>query len=133
MLCGVGNDWKRLGHYIGAAQGDRNIEEFAEAIGVSGRTLGDLIRGVRTSYHARILRKVETALGWSPGDAERILAGGEPRHADAGSWLDLSDPRLNDTDRQMILAWLRERGINPAEQGGDTGLASDLRNQNINR
>lgn len=27
--------------------------------------------------------------------------------------VDLSDPRLSDADRQMILSWLRERGIDP--------------------
>ena len=110
----MGDDWKRLSRYIGSAQGNRSIEKFAKDLGVSGRTLGDLLRGDRTRYQGRILRKIENGLGWAPGDVDRILVGGSPTKATGGGeWFDVSSPLLSDDDRSLLRAIFRARGVPP--------------------
>ena len=54
----------------------RDRRAFAEATGVTERTLGKLENGQRVSPST--LGMVENRLGWAPGSCRRLLAGGEP-------------------------------------------------------
>ena len=75
----AGEDWPRLADYVVARRvelGMRDRRAFAEATGVTERTLGKLENGHRVSPST--LGMVENRLGWAPGSWRRILAGGEP-------------------------------------------------------
>jgi hypothetical protein len=75
----TGEDWRRLADYVVARRvelGMRDRRAFAEATGVTERTLGKLENGQRVSPST--LGMVENRLGWAPGSCRRILAGGEP-------------------------------------------------------
>jgi hypothetical protein len=79
----AGEDWQRLADYVVARRvelGMRDRRAFAEASGVTERTLGKLENGQRVSPST--LGMVENRLGWAPGSCRRTLAGGEP---DVGS------------------------------------------------
>jgi Helix-turn-helix len=54
----------------------RDRRAFAQATGVTDRTLGKLENGQRVSPST--LGMVENQLGWAPGSCRRILTGGEP-------------------------------------------------------
>jgi hypothetical protein len=75
----AGEDWQRLADYVVARRvelGMRDRRAFAEATGVTERTLGKLENGQRVSPST--LGMVENRLSWAPGSCRRILAGGEP-------------------------------------------------------
>jgi hypothetical protein len=75
----AGEDGRRLADYVVARRvqlGMRDRRAFAEATGVTERTLGKLENGQRVSPST--LGMVENRLGWAPGSCRRILAGGEP-------------------------------------------------------
>ena len=75
----AGEDWRRLADYVVARRvelGMRDRRVFAEATGVTDRTLGKLENGQRVS--ASTLAIVENKLGWAPGSWRRIVVGGEP-------------------------------------------------------
>jgi hypothetical protein len=55
----------------------RDRRAFAEATGVTERTLGKLENGQHVSPST--LGMVENRLGWTPGSCRRVLAGGEPK------------------------------------------------------
>ena len=79
----AGEDWQRLADYVVARRvelGMRDRRAFAEATGVTERTLGKLENGQHVSPST--LGMVENRLGWAPGSCRRTLAGGEP---DVGS------------------------------------------------
>lgn len=89
--------WERLGRRIKAERarkGFRTARELAEAAGVSPRTV-EIIESASHTGQPRetTLAKIELALGWQPGSAERIVEGGRPREA--------TDPLL----QRMISAW----------------------------
>ena len=70
-------DWRRLGDAVHAARlelGYTNRETFAEAAGVSPRTLADLESGSRTNFSGRVLGSVESVLGWPSGTMQRIAS-----------------------------------------------------------
>lgn len=72
-------DRARLGRYVLYKRrelGYRERQPFAEAIGLSEKTIGRLERGERAG--PTVLSDVETFFGWKPGDADRIMNGGEP-------------------------------------------------------
>jgi hypothetical protein len=76
----AGEDWQRLADYVVARRvelGMRDRRAFAEATGVTERTLGKLENGQHVSPST--LGMVENRLGWAPGSCRRILAGGEPK------------------------------------------------------
>ena len=98
-------DWQRLADYIVARRvelGMRDRRAFAEATGVTERTLGKLENGQRVSPST--LGMVENRLGWAPGSWRRILEGGEPsvgsqdpgpaEHEDPTLWHLASTPGL---------------------------------------
>ena len=75
----AGEDWQRLADYVVARRvelGMRDRRAFAEATGVTERTLGKLENGQHVSPST--VGMVENRLGWAPGSWRRILAGGEP-------------------------------------------------------
>ncbi|HEY3980187.1 MAG TPA: helix-turn-helix transcriptional regulator [Streptosporangiaceae bacterium] len=101
----VDEDWQRLADYVVARRvelGIRDRRAFAEATGVTERTLGKLENGQRVSPST--LGMVENKLGWAPGSWRRILAGGEPtmgspapgpaEHEDPTLWHIASTPGL---------------------------------------
>ena len=74
-----GEDWRRLADYVVARRVELHMRDrraFAEATGVTDRTLGKLENGQRVSPST--LGMVENQLAWAPGSCRRILAGGEP-------------------------------------------------------
>ena len=76
----AGEDWRRLADYIVARRvelGMRDRRAFAEATGVTERTLGKLENGQHVSPST--LGMVENRLGWTPGSWRRILEGGNRR------------------------------------------------------
>jgi Helix-turn-helix len=76
----AGEDWQRLADYVVARRvelGMRDRRAFAEATGVTERTLGKLENGQHVSPST--LGMVENRLGWAPGSCRRILGGGEPK------------------------------------------------------
>jgi hypothetical protein len=92
----AGEDWRRLADYVVARRvelGMRDRRAFAEATGVTDRTLGKLENGHRVSKST--LGMAENQLGWAPGSCRRILAGGEPitEPADHGQ-AEYDDPTL---------------------------------------
>jgi hypothetical protein len=93
----MAESWRRLADYVVAARvalGMRDRRALAAATGVTERTLGKLENGQRVS--ASTLAAVEIQLGWAPGTARQILAGGEPvlRHQ-APATEDDADPTLH--------------------------------------
>lgn len=92
----AGEDWRRLADYVIARRVELNMRDrraFAQATGVTDRTLGKLENGQRVS--ASTLGVVENRLGWAPGSCRRILAGGEPDAGPAGQPRDeYDDPTL---------------------------------------
>ena len=64
----AGEDWQRLADYVVARRvelGMRDRRAFAEATGVTERTLGKLENGQHVSPST--LGMVENRLGWAPG------------------------------------------------------------------
>src|SRR5579862_1902403 len=89
-------DWRRLADYVVARRvelGMRDRRAFAEATGVTDRTLGKLENGQRVSPST--LGVVENHLGWAPGSCRRVLTGAEPVAVTAGPGQDeYDDPTL---------------------------------------
>ena len=80
-----GEDWRRLADYVVARRVELHMRDrraFAEATGVTDRTLGKLENGQWVSPSTPGM--VENHLGWAPGSCRRILAGGEPVTEPAG-------------------------------------------------
>lgn len=74
-------DWARLGSYVldrRVELGHRQRSEFALALGISLRTVGDIETGRRGRYDPRTIATLENTLGWTTGSVERIVRGGEP-------------------------------------------------------
>ncbi len=92
----AGEDWRRLADYVVARRVElrmRDRRAFAEATGVTERTLGKLENGQRVSPST--LGVVENLLGWAPGSCRRVLAGGEPNARSAEqSHFEYDDPTL---------------------------------------
>lgn len=73
--------WANLAQHIARARSlghFHNRAEFAAFLGVSPRTLDDLEAARRTRYSAGVIASVELALGWEPGSAAAVVAGGRP-------------------------------------------------------
>ena len=90
-----GEDWPRLADYVVARRvelGMRDRRALAAATGVTDRTLGKLENGQRVS--ASTLAVIENELGWVPGSARRVLAGGEPSPTTATADNQYDDPTL---------------------------------------
>jgi transcriptional regulator with XRE-family HTH domain len=109
-------DWGRLGERVYAERSRRwrTRADFADACGLSVRTLGALENAERTNFGPDVLAAVEAALGWEIGDARRVGQGREPRRR--------VDPRLNhlldlwphlSPDAQRLVVEFAERALPP--------------------
>lgn len=89
--------WARLGRRIRAERGRKGYPSaaaLADATGLSVRTIQGIETGSRTSRpRDATLARIELALGWQPGSAERIVEGGRARES--------TDPLLE----RVIAAW----------------------------
>jgi hypothetical protein len=57
----------------------KRLSWATEQLGLThDRTLADIEKGRRNNYDASTIAFVESAYGWSVGDVEKVLAGGEP-------------------------------------------------------
>ncbi len=77
-------DWHRLGSYVVSARkaaGYKDRRALERATGISERTLGKLENGQRVS--ADTLAAVAEKVHWTPDSPRLVLAGGEPKDADA--------------------------------------------------
>lgn len=79
MMRGMATKWARLGEKLKDARVALNIEQqqIAGAIGVGRGAIRNIERGDITKITPTI-RQYAQIVGWSEGDAERVLAGGEP-------------------------------------------------------
>ncbi len=88
-------DWRRLADYVVARRvelGMRDRRALAVATGITDRTLGKLENGQRVS--ASTLAVIENELGWAPGSARHVLAGGEPSLTTGRADAEYDDPTL---------------------------------------
>jgi transcriptional regulator with XRE-family HTH domain len=92
-------DWRGLAREVDAERERQRLTwpALAKRAGISPRTLFDIRKGERTSYHPESLDRLESGLGWEHGSVERVLAGQAPRRkADPdlarlqNAWRDLS-------------------------------------------
>ncbi|BBY54106.1 helix-turn-helix transcriptional regulator [Mycobacterium koreense] len=73
----IDDGWQRLGATVRKARNDLGFhsrDSFAEAADVSLRVMADLESGTRDNFSERVISKVEAALGWASGTADRIVA-----------------------------------------------------------
>jgi transcriptional regulator with XRE-family HTH domain len=120
----AGEDWLRLADYVIARRvelGMRDRRAFAEATGVTERTLGKLENGQRVS--SSTLAMVENRLAWVPGSCRRILAGGEPA---AGP----PDRRRAEYEDPTLLHLASTPGLPPDVVRGLVALARNWRQGN---
>ena len=75
------DDSGRVGGRLGAAVRQARIDigytsraAFAEASNVSVRVISDLESGTRSNFSAKVLSRVESALGWLSGTMDQIVA-----------------------------------------------------------
>lgn len=80
-------DWARLGRYVRTARGARAQKDITASGGPSDETLSKIEQGRWTPTRSvqSTLEKLEKGLGWAPGSANVILAGGDPTQADANT------------------------------------------------
>jgi Helix-turn-helix len=130
----AGADWRRLADYVVARRVELHMKDrraFADATGVTERTLGKLENGQRVSPST--LGVVENHLGWAPGSCRRVLAGGEPSVRPAGQSHDeYDDPTLRHIASTPGLPPDVVRGLIALartwrEGGGDTGEQAQRR------
>ncbi|QDF19775.1 immunity repressor [Mycobacterium phage LilSpotty] len=90
-------DWERLGRFVRSARGARAQADIAANGGPSDETLSKIEQGRwrPTRSVQRTLEKLELGLGWAPGSANAVLAGGEPTrlHGDEPPAAAPSDPQ----------------------------------------
>src|ERR1700689_5351274 len=117
----AGEGWQRLADYVVARRvelGMRDRRAFAEATGVTERTLGKLENGQHVSPST--LGMVENRLGWAPGSCRGILPGREPK----GGSPDVEHPEYEDPTLWHIAS---TPGLPPDVVRGLVGLARNWR------
>ena len=94
-------NWERLADYIRAecASPDWSQGGLANAAGLSRRTINVLLSPRPKDRLPYTIARIERALGWAPGDARRILEGGEPTTADDRIGLDEVKQQIMALDR----------------------------------
>ena len=124
--------WISLGEHVRRerAQRRQTQQEFAQAIGLSVRTLGSIEAGTGTRYDRVTRDVIEWALGWAPGSIEQVIAGGRPRIEVDPTFARVRDawPRLPVEARNLI-AGLVDSALDgqievpksPAQPSGGTG------------
>jgi len=117
----AGEDWRRLADYVVARRVELHMRDrraFAQATGVTDRTLGKLENGQRVSPST--LGIVENQLGWAPGSCRRILTGGEPVAGPA-------DHRQDEYDDPTLRHLANTPGLPPDVVRGLIALARNWR------
>lgn len=92
-------DKGRLGAYVRNARtelGFHTLGAWAEHLGISERTLGDLERGRGAGPNT--LAAVENNLDWTPGSARVIMRGGEPTPRSAPA----QGPQLTEDEQRFL-------------------------------
>lgn len=106
--------WLSLGEHVRRerAQRRQTQQEFAQAIGLSVRTLGSIEAGTGTRYDRVTRDVIEWALGWAPGSIELVIEGGQPRIEVDPTFARVRDawPRLPVEARNLI-AGLVDRAL----------------------
>lgn len=113
----MAEDWGRLAQYVTSARmaaGLTSRDALATATGVTERTLFTLEKGRRVGDNT--LTAVELAVGWKPGSAHKILAGGEPDLGEADPLADLP-PQLRQKALDFIRAVVEHAAQDPTERG----------------
>lgn len=96
---------RRLGVAVAQARTRHGwtLQDLADAAALAKSTVEHIEHGRDKQYRPLTLGKLEQALRWAPGDAQRIMDGGEPttdphlQHV-VNSW-----PRLNAQVRAVIV------------------------------
>lgn len=74
-------DWERLGRYVRRRR-DKELDmtqlDVQNAGGPSTATMRLIEGGHQPGYSTMTIAALETAMGWAPGSAVKILQGGEP-------------------------------------------------------
>jgi hypothetical protein len=114
------DDWTRLGDRFRASRrnaGYETKEAFAEAVGISTKTYGDLEAGrlgKRGGFSFDTIAKIEDKLGWEPGVSRMLLDGKDvdlysgivkPAPSQVQPWGRTS----SDDDVDNTFTWLDER------------------------
>lgn len=76
MAASESHGWDRVGAAVREARVDmgyRSRDTFAEASDVSVRVIADLESGARSNFSAKILSRVESALGWQAGTIDQLV------------------------------------------------------------
>jgi transcriptional regulator with XRE-family HTH domain len=102
--------WQRVGVRVlerRRERGFRTQRDFAEALGVSRRTVAALERGEHPVSDDTVAA-VERVLGWAPGAIDDILAGKAPTVDPAGDFhvIERAWPELTARERVILLAVL---------------------------
>lgn len=104
----VDEGWVRLGKVIEAERKPRwrRRGDFADACGLSLRTITQIERHERTNFTDETLQAVEVTLGWAPGSAARVRAGLPPRRIEDPDLARVRAlwPRLSAEARRMVVA-----------------------------
>jgi transcriptional regulator with XRE-family HTH domain len=132
--------WLSLGEHVRRerAQRRQTQQEFAQAIGLSVRTLGSIEAGTGNRYDRVTRDVIEWALGWAPGSIELVVQGGQPRVEVDPTFARVRDawPRLPVEARNLI-AGLVDRALDgqievpksPTQPAGGTGAHGTKRRQ----
>lgn len=100
----VGEEWTRLGRLVRERRlqlGHTSVGAFADASGLSRRTINDVEVGKRSNYDQVTIRQIEYALGWNDGSISSVLAGGEPTSVEDPAAVGMPGPaRLADAVRR---------------------------------
>jgi DNA-binding XRE family transcriptional regulator len=115
------DDWQRLGDLLRASRrsaGYPTKEGFADAVGISSKTYGDIEAGrlgKRTSFSFDTIAQIEDVLGWEVGASRKVLDGKDvdPRTGIAKPEYALEEPSFSESPKDendySTFAWLDER------------------------
>lgn len=113
-------DWRRLGDYFRTSRrsaGYATREKFAEAVGISSKTYGDIEAGrlgKRKAFSFDTIASIEEALGWHVGVSRSVLNGDKVNlwtgELVPGSKVDDSVLRFTrEIEDESALGWIAER------------------------
>jgi hypothetical protein len=101
---GTDQDWKRLATYVTKRREELTLTQAGvEAAG--GPSIASMRRiedGEQTNYTSALLVKLERALQWGRGSADKILAGGEPDLLSNGA-ARLSAPPVSTQEAERLI------------------------------
>lgn len=99
--------------------GHRTLRSFAEAAGLSTKTLGEIESAKRSSYDRATLIQVERSLKWPPGAVQHVLDGGDAATYRPGAGLAALMPATADPDpSSFLLSRTRDRVVRLLDPAG---------------